>query len=176
MSGGRPEGTTLNREYRVGISSNLKVDFSECDLSTASNWDISSTMCNMNDSLCTKLIQRINTQRAFDQQPLTKRICWQCGHVLWGDDSSKGTYIIDPPKGMKEIDAPANAFLASVNNCFLTFEHDSVHRKWYSCAYCKTNQMPAVLYVGDVLEESDTMKPVKLWDMRKPQPIAHLLK
>ena len=72
MSGGRPEGTTLDRGYHVGISSNLEVDFSDCDLSTASNWDISSMMSNMNDSLCTKLIQRINTQQAFDQQPLTK--------------------------------------------------------------------------------------------------------
>ena len=57
MSGGRPEGTTLDKGYHVGISSNLEVDFSDCDLSTASNWDISSTMSNMNDSLCTKPIQ-----------------------------------------------------------------------------------------------------------------------
>ena len=80
------------------------------------------------------------------------------------------------PKGKEEIDAPANAFLAAVDNCFLTFEHDSMKRKWYSCAYCKTNQMPAELYVGDVLDTSETMnmKPVKLWDMRKPQPIAQL--
>ena len=40
--------------------------------------------------------------------------------------------------------------------------------------YCKTNQIPAELCVGDVLEESNTMKTVKLWDMRKPQPIAQL--
>ena len=33
---------------------------------------------------------------------------------------------------------------------------------------------PTELYVGDVLEESDTMKPVKLCDMRNPQPIAQL--
>ena len=61
------------------------------------------------------------------------------------------------------MDAPANAFLAAVDNCFLTFQHDSTKRKWYSCVYCKTNEMPAELYVGDVLDQSETMtmKPVK---------------
>ena len=133
-------------------------------------------MLNISNDLCTKLKQRINTQRTFDQQPLTKRICWQCGRVLWGEGSCKATYIIDPPKGMQAKDAPANAFLTSVDNCFLTFEHESKKRKWYSCAYCKTNRMPAELYVGDVLDTSESMnmKPVKLWDMRKPQPIAKL--
>ena len=73
-------------------------------------------------------------------------------------------------------DAPANAFLKAVDNCSLTFEHNSTKKKWYSCAYCKTNQMPAELYVGDVLDgsESSILKPVKLWDMQKPQPIAEL--
>ena len=107
---------------------------------------------------------------------LLQNECWQCGRILWGEGSCKATYIIDPPKGMQEMDAPANAFLAAVDNCFLTFQHDSTKRKWYSCAYCKINEMPAELYVGDVLDQSETMnmKPVKLWDMRKPQPIAQL--
>ena len=60
--------------------------------------------------------------------------CWQCGCVLWGDGCVKGTYLIDPPKGMCEKDAPANAFLKAVDNCSLTFEHDSTKKKWYSCA------------------------------------------
>ena len=68
------------------------------------------------------------------------------------------------------------ALRAIKDNCFLTFKYESKKRKWYSCAYCKTNQMPAELYVGDVLDTSESvnMKPVKLWDMRKPQPIAKL--
>ena len=71
---------------------------------------------------------------------------------------------------MQAKDAPANAYLTSVDNCFLTFEHESKKKKWYSCAYCKTNRMPAELYVGDVSDTSEymNMKTVKLWDMRKP--------
>ena len=72
------------------------------------------------------------------------------------------------------MDAPANAFVRAVDNCFLTFEHESNKRKWYSCAYCKTNEIPAKLYVGDVLDTSENIKPVKLWDMNKPQAIAEL--
>ena len=36
--------------------------------------------------------------------------------------------------------------------------------------------MTADLYVGDVLDSSEcmTLKPVKLWDMSKPKPIAEL--
>ena len=36
--------------------------------------------------------------------------------------------------------------------------------------------MPAELYVGDVLDasESSILKPVRLWDMKKPQTIAEL--
>ena len=160
MSGGRPQGTTLDRGYNVGTYTNADIDFSGCDFPT--HWDTSSTMLNISNDLCTKLKQRVNTQRAFDQQPLTKRICWQCGRVLWGEGSCKGTY---PPTGMQEIDAPANA----VDNCFLTFEHNSTKRKWYSCAYCKTNQMEAELYVGDVLDTSETMsmKPVKTMGYEK---------
>ena len=52
--------------------------------------------------------------------------------------------------------APANALLKAVDNCSLTFEHNSTKKKWYSCAYCKTNQMPAELYVGDVLDGSES--------------------
>ena len=37
--------------------------------------------------------------------------------MLWGDGCAKGTYLIDPPKGMCEKDAPANAFLKAVDNC-----------------------------------------------------------
>ena len=48
--------------------------------------------------------------------------------------------------------------------------------KWYSCSYCKANKMAPDLYVGDVLDSSEsmTMKPVKLWDMSEPKPIAEL--
>ena len=37
--------------------------------------------------------------------------------------------------------------------------------------------MAAELHVGDVLQSSEnmTMKPVKLWDMTKPRPIADLM-
>ena len=49
-------------------------------------------------------------QRAFDQEPLTKRICWQCGRVLWGEGSSKATYMVDPPEGVRANDTHANAF------------------------------------------------------------------
>ena len=173
-SGGRPEGTTLDCGYSVGRRSNRVFEFERCDIPR--EWDVSSNTLNISDNLCDKLKERISAQRAFDKQPLTKRICWQCGCVLWGDGCAKGTYLIDPPKGMCEKDAPANAFLKAVDNCSLTFEHNGTKKKWYSCAYCKTNQMPAELYVGDVLDgsESSILKPVKLWDMQKPQPIAEL--
>ena len=154
LCGGCPEDTTLDRGYGVGrhTCSNSVVDFNGCNL--PSDWDVLSDKANVSDDLRSKLRQRISTQRSFDQQPLTKRICWQCGRVLWGDGSSKGTYIVDPPKGMRATDAPANAFLKAVDNSFLTYEHDGIQRKWYSCAFCKTNQMPAELYVGDVLDTS----------------------
>ena len=92
---GRPEGTTLDKGYSVGRYSNPDIDFSGCDLHT--DWDTSATSLNISNDLCTKLKQRINTQHAFDQQPLTKRMSWQCGRVLWGEGSCKATYIIDPP-------------------------------------------------------------------------------
>ena len=70
----------------------------------------------------------------------------------------------------------SKCFLKSIDKCFLTFEHDSNERKWYSCSFCKTSQMPGELYVGDVLDTSCSMstKPVKLWNMKKPDPIAQL--
>ena len=104
MSGGCPEGTTLDTGYHVNICTNLDVDFSDCDLSTALDWDISSTICNINDPQT----QTTKTQRALTP---TRQICWQCGHVLWGDGSRKATYITDTPKGVQAKDAPANAFL-----------------------------------------------------------------
>ena len=186
MSGGRPVGTTAAAGYSVGMSTgrpegttvgrctNSAIDFSGYDLPT--DWDVTSSVFNINDDLRTKLSQEINMQRALDQQALTKRICWQCGRVLWGECPTKGTYMIDPPKGVLAKDAPTNAFLKSVDNCFLTFEHDGMKHKWYSCSYCKSNQMAAEWYVGDILDslETMTMKPVKLWDMSKPRPIAEL--
>ena len=168
MSTGRPEGTTLDKGYDVGKRTNSTVDFSASELPT--------NVLNINDGVRTKLGQQINMQHAFDQQPLTKRICWQCGRVLWGEGSTKGTHMIDPPKGVKAKDAPTNAFLKSMDNCYLTFEHDGTKYKWYSCSYCKSNEMAAELYVGDVLDplERMSMKPVKLWDMTRPRPIAEL--
>ena len=95
MLGGCPEGTTLDRGYF-----NIPIDL-----------ELASDTCNIDVSLSTKLGQRIGMQRAFDQQALITRMCWQCGCVLWGYGSNKGTYIINPPKGMWEKNAPANAFL-----------------------------------------------------------------
>ena len=81
ISSGRPEGTTLERGYDVRTCTNFTIDFSGCNLPT--DWDVSSTTLNINDYLHTKLSREINMQRVFDQEPLTKRICWQCGSVLW---------------------------------------------------------------------------------------------
>ena len=74
-----------------------------------------------------------------------------------------------------QIEPPSAAY-ESVHNCYLTFEHDGMKYKWYSCLYCKANKMAPDLNVGDVLDSSEsmTMKPVKLWDMSKPKPIAEL--
>ena len=55
---------------------------------------------------------------------------------------------MDPPKGMQEINAPANAFLVAVDNCFLTFQHDSTKRKWYSCAYCRLTICTVKTHLG----------------------------
>ena len=80
-SGGRPEGITLHCGYGVGRRSDCVFEFENCDI--PQKWDVSSNTLNISDSLCAKLKQRIGAQRAFDKQPLTKRICWQCGCVLW---------------------------------------------------------------------------------------------
>ena len=64
---------------------------------------------NINNHLHTTLSQEI-MQYAFDQEPLTKRVCWQCGRVLWGEGSSKATYMVDPPEGVRANDTHANAF------------------------------------------------------------------
>ena len=161
-SNGRPVGTTLERGYDVGRYTNFAIELSGCDLPT--DWDVLSSTLNIDHDLHTKLTQEINMQRAFDQQPLTKRICWQCGLVLWGEDSSKGTDMVDPPVGVRANNAPANAFLKCVQNCYLTFQHDGMKSKWHSCSYCKNNTMTADLYVGDVhvLDSSEcmTLKPV----------------
>ena len=97
--------------YDVGRHAYSTIDFSRCILPI--DWDTSLSSLNIDDDLHTKLSQRINMQRTFDQQPLTNRICWQCGRVLWGAGYTKGSYMIDPPKGVRPKDAPANVFLKS---------------------------------------------------------------
>ena len=79
-SGGLPEGTC---GYSVGRHSDCVFEFENSDIPC--EWDVSSNTLNISDSLCDKVKQRISAQPAFDKQPLTKRICWQCGCVLWGD-------------------------------------------------------------------------------------------
>ena len=160
-SGGRPR-TTSDKRYDLGTSQISSPDFVACDLLT--NWDVSQNTLNITDHLVTKLSDRIFEQRTFDQQPLTKRICWQCGCVLWGNGSSKGSYLIDPPKGMLAKDAPANAFLKAADNCSLTFEHDGRKLKWYACS----------CHLKCMLDSSMSLKPVHLWELRKPQPVGRL--
>ena len=38
-------------------------------------WDVSAATLNIGEDLRIKLAQRINIQRTFDKEPLTKRIC-----------------------------------------------------------------------------------------------------
>ena len=120
---GHPEGTTSDSGCDVGRRNDPIIDVGENEL--RQEREMLSSMVNITDSLRNKLNERISAQRAFDKQPLTRRLCWQFGCVPWGDGSAKGTYIIDPPKGMRTKNAPANAFFKAVNNSSLTFEHCS---------------------------------------------------
>ena len=74
------DSTTLDKRYGVSRRNNSVVDFNGCDLPI--DWDTLSTTLDVCDDLRTKLGQRSNMQCAFDQEPLTKRICWKCGHVI----------------------------------------------------------------------------------------------
>ena len=115
-------------------------------------------------------------QDLFDQKPLAKCICWQCGKVLWGKTGASAS-LVDPPIGKSACDVPASAFLRSVKDHSLTFQTEdrSKNLKWYTCSMCKTSKsIPLKHFVGDVLDQKDELKPVPLWDMSRPASLGSL--
>ena len=90
-------------------------------------------------------------QCKFDATPLGKAVCWKCGRILCANVGTSSTYLVSPPKGMTEANAPTSAYLKALPyDNSLNFVHNS--GKWYSCPTCKRGKViPTEQHVGDVL-------------------------
>ena len=86
------------------------------------------------------------------------------------------TYLVLPPKGMTEAEAPATAYLQTLlYDNGLKFVHDS--GKWYSCPTCNRRKViPTEQHVGDVLLPPPSSAPKRsaLWNMKLPDPLHQL--
>ena len=50
----------------------------------------------------------------------------------------------------------------------------STKERWYSCAYCKSGQIPPEQHVGNVIVASSVVKSVGEWDMSFPTEVQSL--
>ncbi len=158
---GRLRGTTRNEGYDVkgqGRPDSMKSElaqFPEQDLpslESTCNPDFS----NLTEDMLRRCTRRVVQQRRFNKKALADAMCWQCGKVLWSSVDSVHTFLVEPPQGLCAEDAPASAY-------------------WYSCSYCHSKNLPSDMHVRLVFDSNITdIKPVREWDVRKPQPVAAL--
>ena len=118
---------------------------------------------NIDDDLLNACARRISQQRTFDRKPLDLTVCYGCGHLLWSTVDGGHTFLVDKPSGMSENEAPASAYLRAVPSCTAGFVYTErgTKERWYSCAYCKSNTIPANQHVGCVFDPTTSVKPVE---------------
>ena len=99
--------------------------------------------------LCSR---RITQQRTYDKKPLGVAVCYRCGHMLWSCVDGAHTFLVSKPSGMSEEEAPGSAYLRAVPNCMAGFVYTergkSTKERWYSCGYCKSDQIPPEQHVA----------------------------
>ena len=171
-SGGRPSGTSQAKGYSVGKRS---VSLDMCELPC--EWSTERDHLNVSDDLVARCEKHMLKQRKFDEKPLGVGLCYSCGRLLFAKTDSSHTCLVNPPD-MRPEDVPATAYLRAVPNSQLDYVKVSANsscKKWYCCSHCHSKRLPAEAHVGGVTEHnSDTLKPVSQWDMRKPEPVAAL--
>ena len=192
-SSGRPVGTTVARGYAAGVGGGrpsgaagqgevknekrvkgqAMADVNEED----ERWCTDEKMVNVSAVKLKKLENLITKEHKFDSTPLGKAVCWKCGRVLCANVGTSRTYLVLPPKGLTESEAPASAYLRALPyNNGITFIHDN--GKWYSCPTCKRGKaIPTEQHVGDVLlpPPSNAPKRSALWNMQLPEPLNQLV-
>ena len=98
--------------------------------------------------------------------------------MLWSCVDGAHTFLVSKPSGMSEEEAPASAYLRAVPNCVAGFVYTergkSTKERWYSCGYCKSDQIPPEQHVGNVFDASSDVKSVCEWDMSFPTEIQSL--
>ena len=174
VGGGRPGGGGAQRhDGRSDKTEPVAVTMSEDD----EEWCTDQNMVNVSAAKLKRLEKLIVKERKFDSTPLGKAVCWKCGRILCANVGSSRTYLVVPPKGIAEADAPASAYLRALSyDNGLTFVHDN--GKWYSCPACKRGKsIPTEQHVGDVLLPSPSNAPKKsaLWNLKMPGPICQLI-
>ena len=191
-SSGRPVGTTVARGYAAGVGGGRPSGAAgqgevknECVKGQAmadvneedERWCTDETMVNVSAAKLKKLENLITKEHKFDSTPLGKAVCWKCGRVLCANVGTSHTYLVLPPKGLTESEAPASAYLRALPyNNGITFIHDN--GKWYSCPTCKRGKaIPTEQHVGDVLlpPPSNAPKRSALWNMQLPEPLNQLV-
>ena len=193
VSSGRAVGTTVAKGYSAGVGGGRpsgaavqeKVKHDNCVKGQAmavvneedEGWCTDEKMVNVSAAKLKQLESLITKECKFDSTPLGKAVCWKCGRVLFANVGTSRTYLVLPPKGMTESEAPASAYLRALPyNNGLTFVHDT--GKWYSCPTCKRGKaIPTEQHVGDVLlpPPSNAPKRSALWNLKLPEPLDQLV-
>ena len=154
-SSGRPVGTTVARGYAAGVGGGRlsgaavqrEVKGEKCVKGQAmadvneedDGWCTDEKMVNVSAAKLKKLENLITKEHKFDSTPLGKAVCWKCGRVLCANVGTSRTYLVLPPKGLTESEAPASAYLRALPyNNGITFVHDN--GKWYSCPYLRKGE------------------------------------
>ena len=110
----------------------MTVAVSEAD----EEWCTDEKMVNVSAAKLKRLENLITKECKFDATPLGKAVCWKCGWILCACVGSSRAYLVPPPKGMTEGEAPASAYLQALPyDNGLNFVRDD--GKWYSCPMCK---------------------------------------
>ena len=193
VSSGRPVGTTVVKGYSAGVGGGRpsgadvqgEAKHEKCVTGQAivieneedKGWCTDAKMVNVSPAKLKKLENLITKEFKFDSTPLGKAVCWKCGRVLCANVGTSRTYLVLPPKGMTESEAPASAYLRALPyNNGLTFVHDN--GKWYCCPTCKRGKaIPTEQHVGDVLlpPPSNAPKRSALWNLKLPEPLDQLV-
>lgn len=145
--------------------------FQMCDL--PDDWDTSEQYTNLTEDMLQQCRASVARQQRFDKKPLASALCYQCGKVLWSSVDGAHTFLVHPPEGMREKDAPGSAIIRAVPDCALTFVYSDRERQ-YACSHSRSNTIPSDQYVGNVTSANGELKPVSEWSMEKPQPVEAL--
>ena len=184
-SPGRPKGTTEAAGSHTSVGGGRPVVLKEgvnkekvivTQLITAGKCEQDETWCtdkqmvNVSATKLNKLKKLFSKECKFDSTPLGKTICWKCGRILYSNIGSSCTYLVLPPKGMTEAEAPASAYLHALPyDNGLTFVH--IKGKRYSCPTCKRGKIiPTEQHVGDVLLPPPSNAP----KLKLPDALYHL--